>query len=185
MEPDEPITIQVKYTPQDLEQAQRLMTWRGQQHWLLRVAVLVVCVTLVWLLLPKPAHHGPSHITVPWMNLITVFIMAALFIAFWVFVLRQAGRFITDDQTYDMSFSEEGHRLRTATTEFSCTWSYFTSARENAQIILLIVNPHTATIIPKRLFSDVATVDRLRTLIERHVGTMNGKPISKAPNTSV
>lgn len=189
----EPITIKVEYTQADLTEAHELFSRSagsetGQSLWAKiwkHVLVLVVVALMgVYLRFHSSSHSAPRYYHPPAApgsiilnaQSLTQILIVAVFISFCIFITiillmaRRTQRSGLQEMTFEMTFDESGHRVRTPTSATFHLWNHFQCARENERLFILIINSKEMVIVPKRAIPDAAAVDRLRGLIERHVG---------------
>ena len=82
---------------------------------------------------------------------------------------------------YELTFSDEGIKVKTHQIDSKLAWSLYTSVVEGRDFYLLIYGQQAAmmTTVPKRSFKDKQDENRFRELVSRHISDNSG--LKQAP----
>jgi hypothetical protein len=80
-------------------------------------------------------------------------------------------------QTYHLSFSEEGIHFKTESIDSVIDWNHYDRTLESDQVFLMVYGPWMYSLIPKRAFKDITEIDAFRELMSRKI---SGKATRKS-----
>ncbi len=83
----------------------------------------------------------------------------------WLF-FRRNPKFL---ETYHLIVSDNGIHFRTRSIDSSIAWTHYNRILEDESVILLIYGGWMYTVIPKRVFEDVAQLSAFRSLVGQHI----------------
>jgi hypothetical protein len=176
------ITFSIQYTSEDYAHASVLFNrtpptaGTGKLSWLRYVIlIIIVGLTISWTI----SHRSNPHLhasrisdNTVW-NVLSVVVMAALFIGYWTFIMHRARKktVVGEQETQVMMIGEEGIVVQSPTFETRMLWTRWTQALEDQHLFLLTAG-NIVHLIPKRVITNSDDVLLLRALIERKVGTI-------------
>lgn len=169
------ITVQYQYSESEYLAASRLLFLSINNplpRLIASTAILIAGAILCFVLSLEP---------VVWVSmLVLVFLQGGLVYNAVVVIPRKYfrgdGKF---HDRYELTFSDEGIRARTAKIDSKHAWSLYTKAIEGRDIYLLLYGQDTRmmTAVPKRVFADKDQEYRFRELVTRHIVDSRFKPI--------
>ena len=176
------VRLEFEYTEAEYLAASRLFFF-SSPHVVARLIVfgllLVVAAVLLSVLMTESF--------VLWASLLFVFVLeGALF--YNVLVAAPRKYFRGDPKfhdRYELTFSDEGIKLKTSQVDSKLAWSLYTKVVEGRDMYLLLYGNETRmmTAVPKRVFMNTDQENRFRELLARHIIDHSG--LKRIPSSEV